>query len=181
LLLNLQDDNGGNESDTETGNETTSNHDIETRRGSLENAANDEDEASKNDSHAATDEVGKITSDDSSEEGTGGKNGSGQGLMRLGNNEGGLAVGLDLSAVFRHAGEFDLGVLLSGILLDEVVHSKDTSHPTSVIPEEDTTKGGKGDNQVGPDGDGRLNARDIVRARNGDDSSTWHDCGCSAA
>ena len=37
--------------------------------------------------------------------------------------------------------ESRIEVLLSDILLDEVVHFEDISRPTSVIPEEDTTKG----------------------------------------
>ena len=44
---------------------------------------------------AREEESGVRTSDDSTKEGTGGENGSSQGLLPLGNNEGVLAVVLD--------------------------------------------------------------------------------------
>ncbi len=71
------------------------------------------------------------------------------------------------------------GVRKTGVLADEVWHSQDTTHPSSIIPEEDTTKGGKGTDEVGPHGDGGLEARRVRRPRddNGCYSSSRHDGG----
>ena len=79
------------------------------------------------------------------------------------------------------AGELDVGVFGSSVLLDEVVHVEDTTHPTGIISEEDTTKGCKGNNQVGTNGNGSLDTVDIGRAGDGDNTTSWHDCGCGCA
>ena len=73
---------------------------------------------------------------------------------------------------------FDFGVFGASVLIDEVVHVQDTTHPTSVISEEDTTERCKSNDEVSPNGDGSLNAIDISRAGDGDDTTSWHDCGC---
>jgi hypothetical protein len=91
----------------------------------------------------------------------------------------------DLLAVFRNqrvqvaeTGIFELGVFGASVLIDEVVHVKDTTHPTGIISEEDTTERCESNDEVGPKGDGSLNAVYISRAGDGDDSTSWHDCGC---
>lgn len=87
--MSLQDDNSGDETNAEPSDQTTcakksvirkdrivveesltSDHDVKTGRGSLENATDAEDTAAHDDSHAATDEIGKVTSNDSTEEST---------------------------------------------------------------------------------------------------------------
>lgn len=71
------------------------------------------------------------------------------------------------------------GVGQASVLADEVWHSQDTTHPTGVVTEEDTTKGGKGTDEVGPHGNGGLEARRVRRPRNDDGSysSSRHDGG----
>ena len=67
----------------------------------------------------------------------------------------------------------------TGVLTDEVFHGQNTTHPACIVPKEDTTKGGKGTDQVGSHGDGGLEARRVRRARNdnGCYSSSRHDGG----
>lgn len=71
------------------------------------------------------------------------------------------------------------GVGQASVLADEVWHSQDTTHPTGVVTEEDTTKGGKGTDEVGPHGNGGLEAGRVRRPRNDDGSysSSRHDGG----
>jgi hypothetical protein len=68
--INLQNDNGGDKPDTETGNDTTSNHETKTSGGSLEDTTDSEDTASHDNSEATTDEISHVTSDDCAKEGT---------------------------------------------------------------------------------------------------------------
>ena len=70
-LRHVKNDNGGFETDTETGNETTSNDQTKTVGSDLENDTNDVDHATDDDSPTTTNGVSDITSDDGSEEGTG--------------------------------------------------------------------------------------------------------------
>ena len=71
------------------------------------------------------------------------------------------------------------GVRQASVLADEVGHGQNTTHPARIITEEDATKGSKGADEIGPDGDGGLEARRVRRA--GDDdgsySSSRHDGG----
>lgn len=78
-------------------------------------------------------------------------------------------------------GVLDIGVFLASDHLDEVGHVQDTTHPTRVISKEDATESCKGNDEVGPEGDGGLDTVDIGRAGDGDGSSTRHDCKCSTA
>jgi hypothetical protein len=66
----VQDDNGGDETDTKTGNDTTSNHDTETSGRSLKDATNSENGASENDGKSTSDEISEVTSDNGTEKGT---------------------------------------------------------------------------------------------------------------
>lgn len=163
-----QNNNGGDETDTETSNQTTGNHDTEASGGSLENSTDDEDTAARNNGGTTTDEVGKITSDDGSEEGTSRENRSDQRLLPLCDDESGFAVGFDLIGVVREARELVIGIFLSGILLNEVVHSKNTSHPTCIISEEDTAKGGESDDEVSSHGHWGFHTIHIGGASDGD-------------
>lgn len=89
LMTGLQNDDGRNETDTKSSNETTcsqdlafnpkelllnmghtSNHDVKASGGSLKDATNAEDTAAYDDGHATTDEIGKVASNDSAEEST---------------------------------------------------------------------------------------------------------------
>lgn len=166
-----QDDNGRDETDTETSNETTSYHDTEASGSSLKDTTDDEDEAASDDGQTTADEIGDITSNDGTEEGTSRQDRGGEGDLGRSNNE---VLGVILEGITSKASV--LGVVEASVLLDEVGHGEDTTHPTSVISEEDTSKGGEGDNEVGPHGDGRLDAVDISRAGDGNNSSSRHGC-----
>lgn len=168
-----QDDNGRDETNTETSNDTTGSHDTNTSRSSLEDTTDGEDTAANDDGETTANEVGNVTSDDGSEEGTSRENRGYERGRARGNDEAG---GVCFQLIARETSV--LGVSLAGVLLDEVGHGKDATHPTSVISEEDTTKGREGDDEVGPDGDGRLDAIDIARPTDGNNSSTRHGCDC---
>ncbi len=165
----VEDDDGGNETNTSTSDETTDRHQSEPSGCSLQNTADGEDEAAHDDGHATTDKVGNITSNDGSKEGTGRQNGGGQRLVAGGQMEG-LLVGI----VVGHLG---VGVGETGVLANKVRHTEDTSHPSSVITEEDTSKRSKGAHQVGLDGDGGLDTRGIGGPRD-HHSSARHNGGC---
>jgi len=152
-LRHVQDDNGRFETDTETGDETTSNDQTETVRGDLENDTDNVDSATNDDSPATTDGVGDITSDNSTEEGTGREDRSNERVVRTGESI--VASALDE--------------------LDEDRRTGDTVDVTRVVTEEDTTEGGKGADQIGLPGDWSLNLIDI---RGGSKHSTRHVGGC---
>lgn len=199
-LGHVQNDNGGDETDTKTSNETTSSHDTKTSGSSLEDTTNYEDGTTENDSNTTSDEVGNVTSGNSTEESTissvsftsidhykqmilggvdhvpSGQDRSDERLLPWSDNKGRFAVVCNLRVQRSEAGEGNIGVLCSSVLLDEVVHVQDTSHPTSVISEEDTSKGCKSNNEVGANSDGSLDTANISRAGDGDDSTSRHDC-----
>ena len=83
-LRHVQNDNGRLETDTETGNETTSDNQTKTVGGDLENNTDDVDSATDDDSPATTDGVSDITGDDSTEEGTGREDRSDERVVRTG-------------------------------------------------------------------------------------------------
>lgn len=166
-----QDDNGRDETDTETGNETTANHDIEASGSSLENTTDSEDEAADDDGQTTSNEVGKVTGDDGAEEGTSGEDGSDEGLLPLGNNE---CRGVVLEILTGQTSV--LGIGQTSVLADEVGHSKNTTHPSRIITEEDATECGESDQKVCPYGNGGLDTGDIGGAGEGYNSSTRHDC-----
>lgn len=174
--LYLQNDDGGDEANTETSNKTASDHDIEAGRSGLKDTTDAEDHASKNNGQTSANEIGNITSHDGAEESSGGENRGDERLLPLGDNEGGFSVVLDLLRVARESIELYVGIFVTSVLLDEVVHSQDTSHPTGIITEEDTSKSRKGDDEVGPKGHGGLDAVDIGSAGDGNDASTRHGC-----
>jgi hypothetical protein len=56
------------------------------------------------------------------------------------------------------------GVRFIGVHLDEEGHAEDTPHPTSVVSEENTTKGGEDTHEVGLHRHRSLNPRRIGRS-----------------
>ena len=72
-----------------------------------------------------------------------------------------------------------IGVRQARVLADEVWHGQNTTHPTGVVTEEDAAKGSKSTDEIGPHGDGGLEARRVRRPRNEDGSysSSRHDGG----
>jgi hypothetical protein len=92
-LRHVEDDDGGDETDTKTCNETTSDDETETfGLSDLKNDTNDVDEATRDDGPLATEVVCNVTSDDSTEEGTSGEDR---------NDEGGVGTGegVDIGAL----------------------------------------------------------------------------------
>ena len=83
-LRHVQNDNGRLETDTETGNETTSDNQTKTVGGDLENNTDNVDGATDDDGPATTDGVSDITGDDSTEEGTGREDRSDERVVRTG-------------------------------------------------------------------------------------------------
>lgn len=112
----------------------------------LDNDTERVDDATIDDSPLAADHVGKITSDESTEEGTTRENRDDQRLVAF-TESGGLRA-------------------LDGA--NEVERTVDTVDITGVITEEDTTEGGKGAEKVGLPGDGGLDRLDIVGGLKGD-------------
>ena len=164
----VQNDNGRDESNTGSANDTAGAHETEASRSSLENATNDKNHATRDDGGPTSNEVGAVTGNDGAEKGTTGQNGGSQRLVTRRQVEGfysGRVVGVRV----RHA----------SVLTDEVWHCQDTTHPAGIITKEDTTKGSKGTDQVGSHGDGGLEARRVRRPRNdnGCYSSSRHDGG----
>lgn len=77
----VENDNGRDESNTGSANDTASTHDTEASGSSLENATNNENETAGNDGDSTSNEVGKVTGDESTEEGTSRQNGCSQRLI----------------------------------------------------------------------------------------------------
>lgn len=73
-LGHVKNDSSRDKTYTETGDQTTSNEEADSGRDSLQDDTNNEDDTAENNSSSATEPIGKITSDQSTEEGTGGEN-----------------------------------------------------------------------------------------------------------
>lgn len=164
----IQNDNGGNESNTRSADDAAGAHDTEASGSSLENATDGEYETTRDDGSPTSNEVGEVTGDDSAEKGTAGENGGGEGLIACWQME-----SLDSGSIIG------VRVRQASVLTDEVFHGQDTTHPASVVTEEDTTEGSEGTDEVGPHGDGGLEPRRVRRARNdnGCYTSSRHDGG----
>ena len=93
----------------------------------LKNTADSEDETSGDDGCSATDEISDITSHDGAEESAGRENRRRQRLFPSWELEGGLIGGI-LSA--GGIGVKDAWVFHPSVLLDEVFHTQDSSHPS---------------------------------------------------
>lgn len=86
-LRHVQNDDGGDESNTKSGNQTTSHEEAQAAGSSLQNNTDDKDNASRNDGNAATKPVCQVTSNQSTKESTGREDRDDQGLLPGGNNE----------------------------------------------------------------------------------------------
>jgi hypothetical protein len=111
---------------------------------------NDVDNATSDDSPLATDDIGGVTSDESTEESTSREDRSDE--RQVAALEGGSQAGGLL-------GE-DVGLTLDEG--DEDAGASDTVDVTGIVTEEDTTERGECAHEVGLPGDGSLNALDIV-------------------
>lgn len=142
-LRHVQDDNGGLETDTQTSNQTTSNDGTKGGRvgrgGDLDDDTKEVDETTDNNSPLAADELGDISSDESSKEGTGRQDRGDQ--RQVGIGEGGSTVALD------------------GLVED--LGARDAVDVARIITEEDTTERGKGTDDICLPGDGGFDAFDI--------------------
>lgn len=175
-LGHVQNDDGGDETDTETSNQTANDHDSKGGGGSLQDATNGEDERSENNSWATTNEVGNVTSSDSTKEGTAGQNRGHERLITGRDVESRLVV---LVLLGIGVGEKVAGVVHAGVLANEVWHGENTSHPSSVVSEENTTKGGESTHEVCLQGHGCLDTLGIGRAT--ENSIDRHCCCCFGA
>lgn len=148
-LRHVQDDNGRLETDTNTGNETTSDdasEGITMTSDHLNNNTKAVDDATSNDSPLAADAVSDITGDDSTEEGTAGENRDDQRLVAFAERV--MVKALDL--------------------VDEVLGTIDTVDVPRIVTEEDATERGEGAHKVGLPGYGSLDLVDIVGSLEGD-------------
>lgn len=110
---------------------------------------NDVDTASHDDSPLATNDVGHVAGNESTEESTSRENRSDQREVATG--EGSRLASGELG--------IDEGIALNKA--DEDLRASDTVDVTGVVTEEDTTEGGESAHEVGLPGNGSLNALDI--------------------
>jgi hypothetical protein len=143
-LRHVENDNGGFETDAETGDETTDNDGskrVTSARDHLDDDTDHIDEAAQNNSPFATNEVGDVAGNNSAEEGT---------ARQDRDDERGVGFVDFLGAD-----------VLDG--LDEDLGAEDTVDVAGVVAEEDTAERGEGADQVGLPGDGGLDALNILR------------------
>lgn len=146
-LRHVQNDNGGLEADTDTGNETAGDDCSEGVAGAsdhLDDHTEHVDSAAIDDSPLAAEMVGEIAGNEGTEEGSAGENRDDERGVR----------GRDLLG----AGELD------GILED--LGAQDSVDVAGVVAEEDATERGKGADHVSLPGDGGLDAVDVLRGGN---------------
>ena len=77
----IQDHDSGDEAHAETRNETANDHNCQARRGSFEDASNAKDEATTDDGHPASNEIGQVSCHNCAEESASREDGSGQRLV----------------------------------------------------------------------------------------------------
>ena len=119
-------------------------------RNRSESLTNDVDNATSNDGPLATNDVGSVTGDEGTEEGTGREDGGDE--RQVATREGRVAASCDLGG--------DVGLALDES--DEDTRASDTVDVTGIVTEEDTTERGEGAHEVGLPGDGSLDALNIV-------------------
>ena len=93
----VENDNGRDESNTQSTNDPARAHETQASGGSFENATNGENATACNNGRPTSNKVGEITGDDGAEKGTEGENGAGQGLIACGQMErfdGSLVTGI---------------------------------------------------------------------------------------
>lgn len=118
----VKNDDGRDETDAKSGNETTNDDGGEGgRRKHLNNNSDHVDDAARDDGHATTEAVGEVTGDEGTEEGAGGQDGDDEGCGR----------GTDFGGV----GAFDGA--------DEDLGGEDTVDVSGVISEENTSERGE--------------------------------------
>jgi len=122
-LGHVQNNNGRDETDTETSDQTADDEQGNGGRGNLETDTEDEDTAASNDGSATTEEIGKITSNDSTEECTSGQDRRDKRLLRGRHGEAIVVVAS--------------GIWVIAEFMDEVLHAHDTVDVTRIIPEKD--------------------------------------------
>lgn len=88
-LRHVENDDSRDKSNTETGNETTGNKKSDAGRSGLQNDADDENGAARDDSNPTTEPISQITGDEGTEESSSGENGNDERLSR-GRNRGGI-------------------------------------------------------------------------------------------
>lgn len=113
------------ESNTETGDASSSNHESDTGRSHLEDDTNGEQDATSEDSGSSTEHVGAVTSDQSTNTGSGGEDGSDEGFLGSG----------DLEQFLGGSG----GSGETGNHGDVVFHTQDTRDPSDIVSKEETT------------------------------------------
>lgn len=86
-LRHVQDNDGRDEADTESSNETAGDEQTNAGGSSLQDDTNDENNTSENDGGPTTEPISQVTSNESSEEGTSRKDGHNQRLLRRGDHE----------------------------------------------------------------------------------------------
>lgn len=151
-LGHVENDNSRLETDTDTSNETTdddASQRVTVTSDHLDDNTDSVDNATIDDSPLATNAVGKITSDEGTEEGTARENRDDQRLVALA--KGSLASTLDL--------------------LNEVLGAVDTVDVSGIVTEEDTTERGESAHEVGLPGNGSLNLLDIFSSLKGHGAS----------
>jgi len=145
-FAHVENDNGAFETDTNTGDQATSDNQTKTVAGAgghLEDNAAHVDETADDDGPFTANEVGDIAGDNSAKEGTAGENRDDQRLVGRGQSGG-------------------VGALDD---MDEQLGAIDTVDVTRIVTKEDATEGSKGTDQVGFPGDWRLDAVNIVGGR----------------
>merc|ERR1712023_152369 len=148
-LGHVENDNSRLETDTNTGDGTTSDKEVTSVCSHLQDNTDDVDETSQNDRPLATNHVGEITSNESTKEGTSGKDR---------HNERGVAGADSASAI---GGIETLGADGSLDLLDEKRRVEHTVNVTGIVSEEDTTERCESTKEVGLPGNGALSHVDI--------------------
>jgi len=116
----------------------------------LEDDTNDVDNATSDDGPLATNDVGGVTSDESTEESTSREDRSDKRQVAAleGSSQTGGLLGEDVGLTLDEG--------------DEDTGASDTVDVTGIVTEEDTTEGGECAHEVGLPGDGGLDALDIV-------------------
>jgi hypothetical protein len=157
----VQDDDGRDETDTETSDDTADGEESNGGGSKLQSNTNRKDTTAKNDGGSTSEPVREITSDNSAKEGTSRQDRDDERVVGRRQGEG----------VQFSGGGTGGGVWEFLELVDEILHSQNTTHVTGIVAEEETSKGSEDTHEVGLDGDGGLNAGGI---RRGDDRSTSH-------
>lgn len=149
-FAHVENDDGRDETHTETGDKSTSDDQAERGGGGLEDHTDDKDHATQDDSELATNPIGQITSGERTEECTSRQDRGDERFLPGGEDE--------------STGAFDG--------LDEEVHAHHTGDVTRVVTEEDTTKGGEDAHQVRLHGNGGFHPEGV--SPNGGSRATGH-------